>query len=472
MKKQYLGSILLFFLMILMVSCAGTSKKETAPVAETAIAEPELAEPELEEPVLAEAEPAALPEEPEAEPELEEPVLAEAEPEPELEEPVFAEAEPEPELEEPVLAEAEPAALPEPIAELPQPVAPPPPPPPPAPPPPPPPPLVVAPEPEPEPAALSEEEPVLAVPLPLTIPELPNPTPGFMGRPDERTDVPITFSRVVRATVGQLVEVPFRGTGWTYVGELGAIRGIAYDARRLDPDGQSFIFRTELPGVYVLKFHRQDFIRDFILNDHVQVIVGEPPETAGTGWFNPPIDRGRVIAEPRWPSSLEEARRVDGHLSQTPVPAADSAVVAAPAPAQPPAAGSQPLPSAPPVPPVQEPASPMPAAQEPAAQVPAAQVPLNLTPEEYLKKAKEEFDAGKVAAAISWLDMFCERYPSGSDEAWWLYGQFYEANSPSRNILLSLEYYRRLVQEYPQSHRANDARRRIAFLERFYININ
>jgi hypothetical protein len=53
-----------------------------------------------------------------------------------------------------------------------------------------------------------------------------------------------------------------------------------------------------------------------------------------------------------------------------------------------------------------------------------------------------------------------------------MYGQFYEANSPSRNILLSLDYYRRLTREYPQSNRYNDARRRITYLERFYININ
>jgi len=62
-------------------------------------------------------------------------------------------------------------------------------------------------------------------------------------------------------------------------------------------------------------------------------------------------------------------------------------------------------------------------------------------------------------------------YPGGSDEAYWLYGQFYEANSPNRNILLSLDYYRRLVSEYPQSSRVADARRRIAYLERYYINI-
>jgi hypothetical protein len=33
-------------------------------------------------------------------------------------------------------------------------------------------------------------------------------------------------------------------------------------------------------GEYALKFYRQDFIRDFIMNDYVQVIVGAPVETA------------------------------------------------------------------------------------------------------------------------------------------------------------------------------------------------
>jgi outer membrane protein assembly factor BamD (BamD/ComL family) len=88
-----------------------------------------------------------------------------------------------------------------------------------------------------------------------------------------------------------------------------------------------------------------------------------------------------------------------------------------------------------------------------------------------LQRAREEFDAGRVAAAIDVLDQFREQYPSGSDEAYWLYGQFYEANSPSRDIRLSLDYYRRLVRDYPQSSRYNEARRRIAYLERYYINI-
>jgi outer membrane protein assembly factor BamD (BamD/ComL family) len=95
----------------------------------------------------------------------------------------------------------------------------------------------------------------------------------------------------------------------------------------------------------------------------------------------------------------------------------------------------------------------------------------DLRPGDYPERARQEFEAGRVASAISILDQFRERYPSGSDEAWWLYGQFYEANGPSRDIRTALDYYRRLVREYPQSPRHDEARRRIAYLERYYINI-
>jgi hypothetical protein len=316
----------------------------------------------------------------------------------------------------------------------------------------------------------------------------------------------MAFSRTVRATVGQLVVIPFRGTGWVYLGETGAQRGIVYDSRRLDPEGQNFMFRTEAPGEYALKFYRQDFIRDFILNDYVKVIVGPPPETAGTGWFNPSVDRGRVIAEPRWPTSLAEAQalRADTRPSRpdatgnpaeqqpteipsaeappaTPVqptatPPAGAPTAGPPSPpattqpsvTPPPSTTTQPTVTPPPSPGASSPTTPPATSANPAPDALSSPV----DPESYLEKAKEEFNAGRVASAISILDQLRAYYPIESDEVLWLYGQFYEANSPSRNILTSLEYYRRLMQEYPQSSRYDDARRRVAYLQRYYINIH
>jgi TolA-binding protein len=235
------------------------------------------------------------------------------------------------------------------------------------------------------------------------------------------------------------------------------------------------VFRSEAAGTYALKFYKQDFIRDFILNDHVQVLIGEAPEISGAGWFNPPVDRGRVIAEPRWPGTGSSVS--EGSTDPIPAKPADSSVASS---------GTIPAPVVPAAPPRQTvidegitPVSP-PSVSSPAktgsnqtvVPSPSNAPPSSpVSPEEYLQKAREEFEAGRVAGALSVLDSFRERFPSGSDEAWWLYGQFYEANSPSRNIRLSLDYYRALIREYPQSNRYNDARSRIAYLERFYINI-
>jgi len=274
-------------------------------------------------------------------------------------------------------------------------------------------------------------------------------------------DSEITYSRVVRATVGQILEIPFRGNGWIYLGELASRRGIVYNSRRNDPEGQSFIFTLEEAGIFVLKFYRQDFIRDYILNDHVQVIVGQAL-SQGSGWFNPALDRSRVIAHPRWPSALDEA----GLRSPRRSPDAEPVITTA-------------EPAALPLPPVSIIPPALPENENIAAVFPQDEIPDTVTriierlaPEVILQRAQSAFDGGNVASAIALLDQYIEFYPDGCDEVLWLLGQFYEANSPSRNILLSLSYYRRLINEYPQSVRFNDARRRIAYLERFFINIH
>jgi hypothetical protein len=296
-----------------------------------------------------------------------------------------------------------------------------------------------------------------AIPMPVNpIPELP------ANHLEE--DNSIVFSRTVRATVGQLIEIPFRGTGWVFLGEIGSRRGIAYDSRRLDPEGQSFIFLAEEPGTYILKLYTEDYIRDYILNDHVQVLIGEAPEPSGTGWFNPPSDWSRVIAEPRWPIEA------GAHNSNVPE---ETSLSASPQPSPEKTAPTQEalpkiessildeeiIPDNPPL-------SPLASTEDPAMMIPEYS-----SPEEYIMKAQEEFDAGRIAEAISILEQFRQYYPSGSDEAFWLLGRFYEANSPSRDIRTSLDCYNRLVDEYPQSRRYADAIARIAYLERYYLNI-
>ncbi|MCL2277607.1 MAG: hypothetical protein FWC21_06880 [Treponema sp.] len=328
-------------------------------------------------------------------------------------------------------------------------------------------------------------------------------------------DTQIQFSRIVRATTGQILEIPFRGSGWVYLGEIASRRGIVYDSRRNDADGQSFIFSLNEPGTYILRFYRQDFIRDFILNDHVQVIVGEA-QAAAAGWFNPSLDRARVVAQPRWPSAIEEAQIISGTRSPSePVVTSSAAQTTSQTttPSQPlnaqQAAAQQQTAQTQQTTPTQQQAASQTAAsifsadsypgatnvynpqlnnlnnvldsQNPDSQNPDSQIQDLLTqppeyaqrvsPNELIQRARDSFDNGNIAAAIPLLNQYLDYYPGGTDESLWLLGQLYEANSPERNILLSLDYYRRLTNDYPQSSRYEDARRRVAYLERFYITI-
>jgi TolA-binding protein len=228
-----------------------------------------------------------------------------------------------------------------------------------------------------------------------------------------------------------MVAIPFRGTGWVYLGEQESQPGIAYNSRYLEKEGQTFVFQTESPGTYTLTFYKQDFIEDYIVNDAVQVIVN-PAQVSERGRTSMQADPGRVIAEPRWPpppGEAGEARKVS--------------------------------------PSVQQPLGELPLAAVTPREIPPAPQP----PIDYLQQAREAYAAGQFPQALSSLDQFREQYPAGTDEAWWLYGQSLEAASPNRDIRSALDYYHRLIREYPQSLRGNDARRRIAYLERYYFTI-
>jgi len=372
------------------------------------------------------------------------------------------------------------------------------------------------------------DESIAETPREIYRPDFP---PGPAHTPDSLLQMGLTpldreiiYSRIIHATVGQIAEIPFRGNGWIYLGEIASRRGIVYSSRRNDTEGQSFIFTLEAPGTYTLKFYRQDFIRDYIINDHVQVIVTEAP-SGSASWQSQSADRSRVVAQPRWPTVVEEAQIRSGARipaepfvttgdastreaapAQTPSRETSAPAQRAPsqetqpariAPAQPtvttqpqssaqsaqppaaatlmqsaqsPAAAPQPsvtqpqVQTAPPVP-ANEQSQPLESSSQPSA---AREI---MSHDEAVKKAQENFEAANAAQAIALLEQFVEDHPGGSDEVYWRLGQYYEANTSSRNILLSRDYYRRLVNEYPQSSRFNDARRRIAYLERFYINI-
>jgi outer membrane protein assembly factor BamD (BamD/ComL family) len=98
-------------------------------------------------------------------------------------------------------------------------------------------------------------------------------------------------------------------------------------------------------------------------------------------------------------------------------------------------------------------------------------LPSDAGPEAFLSIVKTEAEAGRTAGALEALDRFRDRFPAGSDEAWWLYGRLLETNGPTKDVKAALGFYKRLVADYPQSSRYDEARKRIAYLERYYFQI-
>lgn len=92
-------------------------------------------------------------------------------------------------------------------------------------------------------------------------------------------------------------------------------------------------------------------------------------------------------------------------------------------------------------------------------------------PEELLAAARSALSAGKPADALAALDRYRALMPAGSDEVWWLYGQVLESPGSTRDVKAALSWYHRLMDEYPQSARYDEARKRTAYLERYYLNI-
>jgi hypothetical protein len=244
-------------------------------------------------------------------------------------------------------------------------------------------------------------------PVPAGPPPPIKPLPVLTARnpPTETAPPPKTETfRVIYARPGQRVEVPFDGTGWVFLGVEAAKQGLGYNSRRIDGGNQTFVFRAEKTGDYTLKFYKQDFLRDYYINDYVRVIVSDD----------------ETIAENSVPSLPFALPPEDFDWDRPAIP---------------------------------------------------ENAPWEMLPDDYIKQIREAFDARQYEESLALLDEFKERYPALSDEALWYYGQVFESNGPQRDVRGALNSYTQLTRQYPQSRFYDEAKNRMAYLNKFYFNI-
>jgi len=236
------------------------------------------------------------------------------------------------------------------------------------------------------------------------------------------------FSKLVRAVEGQVIEVPFSGTGWVFTGEKNGGRGAVYQSRKNTDTGQVFTFNAKSEGEYYLKFSKQDFVNNKYLSETVKVIVVPYSEDLNY------ILESRVAAVPEnildtavslAPEESEEA----GRETETVLTGGEGATES-----------------------VKQ----------------TTDIPIQ---EDYFNRARNDFNAKNYPAVIAALDNYKEKNPSLDDETYWMYGQSFEANSPARNIKAALDSYKHITNEFPLSRYYDGAKERISYLNKFYFNI-
>ncbi len=261
------------------------------------------------------------------------------------------------------------------------------------------------------------------------------------------------IARNVTVDLGQRIELPFEGSGWTYLGETEGREGILYESRRYEGPGLTFVLNTSKVGDFVLRFQREDLLRGTTNEELVAVHVNPKPLKAEP---LPGAAPASLAAPPASPGSSQPGS-VAPATPATPV-----------TPVAPPKLGTPAAPGASPVP-----AQPSPTVRAiPQAQASSAfALSLPESPEGLLQAARKELLAGRVSGSLTALDRFLDLYPEGMDEVFYLYGLSLEQNGDSKDIKRAYASYKRLVDTWPESQFWDQAKARMAFLERHYFTI-
>ena len=283
-------------------------------------------------------------------------------------------------------------------------------------------------------------------------------------------------SRTVFLSAGQSLEVWYPGGGWSFEGfrETAPLSGMTFNARRFEDGDTLFFFRSSSPGSFILEFSRFDIPTGRYIADSLAVEVspsGALPSGAEQALVRPGVVRapdyeglGTVAARHSAsalpaPSVIEEDSAVamtaaereteDDSLAAAP---AERALNAAPAPA------------------VAEERLDDDLANEPSVTV-ATNARAVAEDAPSLSDIRAMIDAGDIEVALPALDRFFAENAGDTDEALFLQGQAFEANSPRRDMRRALSAYETLTQNYPLSRFWQDADRRIRYIRRFYFDM-
>lgn len=294
---------------------------------------------------------------------------------------------------------------------------------------------------------------------PVVKPTLPLAPPSSEEVVSPAADSSPAISRKVSALVGEHIEIPFDGSGWTYLGEKDGKDGVAYETRRFEGSGVIFVMAAGKIGDYVLRFQRQDALRGLMATELIGVNVRSKP-TVTVPPQSPAASTGPAASTT--PTAAAGPAAAAGGQS---APGAGAAGGAAVSPAQPSGTSASPGAATP------GSASSPDAASAAASSTMPAPLPDPNSPEGMLLAAKNELGAGRIQSAIDQLDRLLARYPAGSDDVFYTYALALEQNGPLKDIRRAYSYYKKVCDEYPDSQLWDKANERVSYIERHYFEI-
>lgn len=309
-----------------------------------------------------------------------------------------------------------------------------------------------------------------AVPTPAAPKAAISTPPSTAPIVDPYADRPPDNARNVTVEQGTRIELPFDGTGWTYLGERDSKDGVLYESRRYEGAGLVFVLNPTKVGDYVLRFQRQDLLRG-TTNEELVAVNVTPKTTVkpAAAVVQTAGNAGSAIGAAAGTSSPPAGQAAAGLGGA--VASASTAVTPPLNAAGGAGAGTSGTESSSSGPPVASPPVAGPSVKgQPDAQA-AFLAGLPTTPDGILAAAKAELAAGRVASCLAALDRFLASYPDGMDEVFFLYGVALEQNGPAKDVKRAYAYYKKLCDDYPASQYWDKAAERMAYIERHYFDI-
>lgn len=301
------------------------------------------------------------------------------------------------------------------------------------------------------------------------------------------------IARSIAVELGSRIEIPFDGTGWTYLGERDSKEGILYESRRYQDSGLVFVLNTLRQGDFVLRFQRQDLLRGTTNEELVAVKVGPKAAVAPSGAGSIPASgSGASTTGPSTQAGTPASSATAGTVSTGGQTSGPSASTSGSAPAGPPVAAASTTsgtassgvltPTGPSGAGAATQPAPASTATSASGTVPTASASKGLSPASFaaslpdspeglIRAARGELSAGRTANCLAALDRFMALHPEGMDEVYYLYGVALEQNGATKDIKRAYSFYKKLHDEFPQSQLWDMATDRMSYIERHYFSV-